>query len=160
MSLCTAIDFQIEDFLANSSGLGLNLSTNNGLDLTCPTYEEGLNLTNQQATQSGGGAQNHGSGHEQGFNYNEPMVLNLTQVSTFLPILMAKISKSNLKLFLFLVRKILNNRYYCLFAASRKPTSVSSSPVKSSSPNYWSKYHAHFTTTSQLFLCFIWPRPE
>ncbi len=80
MSLCTAIDFQLEDFLTNSAGLGLNLSTNNGLDLTCPNYEEGLNLSNQQTGQGGGNSNNHGSGHQQQFNYNDSMVLNLTQV--------------------------------------------------------------------------------
>ena len=47
MSLCSALD-PLEDFLlgatAGSSGHGLNLSTNHGLDLTCQNYE-GLNLS-------------------------------------------------------------------------------------------------------------------
>ena len=48
MSLCSALD-PLEDFLlgataGTSSGHGLNLSTNHGLDLTCQNYE-GLNLS-------------------------------------------------------------------------------------------------------------------
>lgn len=73
MSLCSALDSQLEEFLLSNSlnppgsGLGLNLSTNNGLDLTCPSYEEGLNLSQQSNT---------GQGQ---YNYNESVVLNLTQ---------------------------------------------------------------------------------
>ena len=61
MSLCSALDSQLEEFLlsnslpGSNSGLGihgLNLSTNNGLDLTCPTYE-GLNLSQQNNTGNG-----------------------------------------------------------------------------------------------------------
>ena len=62
MSLCSALDSQLEEFLlsntiqSTSTGLGihgLNLSTNNGLDLTCPSYEEGLNLSQQNTAGSG-----------------------------------------------------------------------------------------------------------
>jgi hypothetical protein len=55
MSLCSALDSQLEEFLLSntSTGLGLNLSTNNGLDLTCPSYEEGLNLSQQNNAGTG-----------------------------------------------------------------------------------------------------------
>ena len=57
MSLCSALDPQLEEFLLSggaSSGLGLNLSTNNGLDLTCQPYEEGLNLSQQNGASTTG----------------------------------------------------------------------------------------------------------
>jgi len=53
MSLCSGLDQGLEEFLLSggaSTGLGLNLSTNNGLDLTCQAYEEGLNLSQQNGT--------------------------------------------------------------------------------------------------------------
>lgn len=57
MSLCSVLDSQIEEFLLSgtaSNSLGLNLSTNNGLDLTCPSYEEGLNLSQQNGATATG----------------------------------------------------------------------------------------------------------
>ena len=78
MSLCSALD-PLEDFLlaatTGSAGHGLNLSTNNGLDLTCQNYE-GLNLSqhaNNLQQQHGGNSSNPASG--------DPVVLNLTHQS-------------------------------------------------------------------------------
>ena len=75
MSLCSALD-PLEDFLLAAAtegpGHGLNLSTNNGLDLTCQNYE-GLNLSQ------------HANPLNQGTNSNPtssaPVVLNLTHQS-------------------------------------------------------------------------------
>ena len=75
MSLCSALD-PLEDFLlaatTGSPGHGLNLSTNNGLDLSCQNYE-GLNLSQ------------HANSLQQGNTSNAPsadaVVLNLTHQS-------------------------------------------------------------------------------
>ena len=75
MSLCSALD-PLEDFLLAAAtegpGHGLNLSTNNGLDLTCQNYE-GLNLS-QHATPL-----NHGAGSNP--TSSASVVLNLTHQS-------------------------------------------------------------------------------
>lgn len=75
MSLCSALD-PLEDFLlaatTGSAGHGLNLSTNNGLDLTCQNYE-GLNLSQHANNLQHGNSSNPASG--------DPVVLNLTHQS-------------------------------------------------------------------------------
>ena len=75
MSLCSALD-PLEDFLlgatAGSSGHGLNLSTNHGLDLTCQNYE-GLNLSQNGGSIQQSNPPNPASG--------ESVVLNLAHQS-------------------------------------------------------------------------------
>ena len=75
MSLCSVLD-PLEDFLLAATtggpGHGLNLSTNNGLDLTCQNYE-GLNLS-QHANHL---QQDNSSTAATG----DPVVLNLTHQS-------------------------------------------------------------------------------
>ena len=75
MSLCSALD-PLEDFLLAAAtegpGHGLNLSTNNGLDLTCQNYE-GLNLSQHANPLNQGTSSNS--------NSSAPVVLNLTHPS-------------------------------------------------------------------------------
>ena len=75
MSLCSVLD-PLEDFLLAATtggpGHGLNLSTNNGLDLTCQNYE-GLNLSQHANNLQQGNSSNPASG--------DPVVLNLTHQS-------------------------------------------------------------------------------